>query len=176
MTQKRSITPDRFIRAAAFVDPQPNDVILEVGCGNGLLISLLTEKITTGRIVGCDKSPSAIRMATNRNAAAIRDGKVVLCVNEVKDLTDAEHSFDIIAAFNVNIFLKSGTRELPILHQLLSRNGKLVVFYQFPYEVTLEAAAPIIKTLKESYFKIVTKKLLKTKPRTIAIQATRLDP
>lgn len=164
--------PDRFTRAAAFIDLQPHHVILEVGCGNGLLIAALAPKITTGRIVGCDKSSTAIRNAGKRNANFVHAGKVELVQADVNALNYKAHSFDVVIAFNVNIFLKNGNDELAVLHRLLRMDGRLFVFYQFPYQITIQAAEPIIASLKQSQFDIVSKKLLASKPtQTIAITA-----
>lgn len=166
--------PERFIRAAEFIDPRPADNILEVGCGNGLLITVLAEKLTKGTIVGCDKSPSAIRNAKKRNQKLIDDGKLDLKQCDCSKLDYPEKSFDLIVAFNVNVFLK-GSDALSLLHRLLKKNGKLFVFYQFPYEITIDAATPIVNVLRSAEFKVIRKKLLKSLPtKSIAIAATRI--
>jgi arsenite methyltransferase len=47
---------------------QPDDNVLDVGCGAGWLSSLLAEHIPEGRVVGIDVSDEMIRHARRRNA------------------------------------------------------------------------------------------------------------
>jgi SAM-dependent methyltransferase len=47
---------------------QPDDNVLDVGCGAGWLSSLLAEHVPEGRVVGIDVSDEMIRHARRRNA------------------------------------------------------------------------------------------------------------
>jgi SAM-dependent methyltransferase len=47
---------------------QPDDNVLDVGCGAGWLSSLLAEQVPEGRVVGIDVSDEMIRHARRRNA------------------------------------------------------------------------------------------------------------
>ena len=58
---------DRLVWAAAVVDPAPGERVLEVGCGHGVLVSLLAERIGTGQVVAVDRSPTMIAAAARRN-------------------------------------------------------------------------------------------------------------
>ena len=43
---------ERLAWAADVVAPAPADRVLEVGCGHGVLLSLLAARLTTGAVVG----------------------------------------------------------------------------------------------------------------------------
>ena len=49
------------------LEVRPADRLLEVGCGHGVAVSLVCERLTTGTITAIDRSPKMIEMATRRN-------------------------------------------------------------------------------------------------------------
>jgi SAM-dependent methyltransferase/anti-sigma regulatory factor (Ser/Thr protein kinase) len=52
------------------LQPGPGDVVLDVGCGNGLCFALLQERIGPGgTIIGIDASPAMLNLARERSAA-----------------------------------------------------------------------------------------------------------
>lgn len=61
--------PDRLAWAAETIAPGPADRILEIGCGHGVLLSLLAGRLTSGTITAIDRSDKMVAAATARNAA-----------------------------------------------------------------------------------------------------------
>src|SRR5690606_19820805 len=51
---------------------QPNDQVLEIGFGNGRLISKMAELVPGGKVSGIDISKIMISQATQKNKAHIR--------------------------------------------------------------------------------------------------------
>jgi hypothetical protein len=47
--------PDRIAWTVDLLDPQPDDTILEVGCGNGAAVSLIAPRLQTGVITAIDR-------------------------------------------------------------------------------------------------------------------------
>jgi trans-aconitate methyltransferase len=58
--------------------PDPDDQLLEIGCGPGVAVSLVCERLAGGRIVAVDRSPTAIERAARRNAEHVASGRAVL--------------------------------------------------------------------------------------------------
>ena len=70
---------ERFAWAVDTLEVRPAGRLLEVGCGHGVAVSLVCERLTTGTITAIDRSPKMIEMATRRNREHLaRDGAVYL--------------------------------------------------------------------------------------------------
>jgi trans-aconitate methyltransferase len=47
---------------------EPDDRLLEIGCGHGVAVTLACQKLDRGSITAIDRSPTMIEMASKRNA------------------------------------------------------------------------------------------------------------
>lgn len=56
------------------LDIQPEDQILEIGCGHGVAATFVCERLNGGRLTAIDRSPAMIRAATRRNIAYVEAG------------------------------------------------------------------------------------------------------
>lgn len=158
-------TPERFIWAAEIMAIKPSDSILEIGCGTGLLAEVLAEKLPTGKFMAVDKSAAMTAKARKRNSRFIENGTSQFILSEFTETEFPEHSFDAIAAFNVNFFMKDSPAELALVKKLLRPDGLVYVFYQAPFEITKNAALPIKQQLEKNGFGVISvhlKKLLPT--------------
>src|SRR3954471_13968820 len=79
---------ERFVWAVDTLEVRPADRLLEVGCGHGVAVSLVCERLTTGTITAIDRSPKMIEMTTRRNREHVEAGRAVL---EAVSLEDADH-------------------------------------------------------------------------------------
>src|SRR3982750_1859500 len=66
---------ERFVWAVDTLEVRPADGLLEVGCGHGVAISLVCERLTMGTITAIDRSPKMIEMATRRNREHVDAGR-----------------------------------------------------------------------------------------------------
>jgi ubiquinone/menaquinone biosynthesis C-methylase UbiE len=89
------------------LDIQPTDHVLEIGFGPGLGIQRATRLATQGRVAGVDFSQTMLDQARDRNAAAIDEGLVELCLGDATALLYPENIFHKAFATNVIYFGKS---------------------------------------------------------------------
>src|ERR687885_1660127 len=68
---------ERFVWAVDTLALDPGDRLLEVGCGHGVAVSLVCERLTRGTITAIDRSPKMIEMATRRNREHVEAGRGV---------------------------------------------------------------------------------------------------
>ncbi len=110
----------------------PTDRVLEVGCGHGVALGLIGERLTTGTVTGVDRSPKMIAAAMKRNAALIEAGRVRLRAASLHELDDEPGSYDLICAMNVASFRTHAARDLESSRRLLPPGGALCLFAQLP--------------------------------------------
>lgn len=122
---------DRFQWAAEIMHVQPDDHILEIGCGAGVAVTILAASLTKGTITAIDQSESMIKKASTRNAALLATGKAIFIPVSLMDMP-AKKRYTKIFAFNVSLFWKDATKELAVVKKLLAPQGKLYILHQPP--------------------------------------------
>lgn len=124
--------PERISWALSHLGFEPEDRLLEIGCGRGVAIALIADKLAGGHIVGLDRSDSALQATKERNAGAIASGKVEIVESTLADYTAEAGRFDKIFAVNVNLFWLEAMRELAMLKPMLAPGGRLFLFFEPP--------------------------------------------
>ncbi|BCH34571.1 hypothetical protein MesoLjLc_65010 [Mesorhizobium sp. L-8-10] len=151
-------TPERLEWAAATLAPGPADHILEVGCGHGVLLSLLAERLTTGTITAIDRSDKMVAAARARNAGHIASGKIAIRQAELASADFSGKTFDRILAVNVNVFWLKPARELAALRRLIDAEGKLFLFFEPPSPAQAEPIAEkLAANLEANGFRVAHK-------------------
>ncbi len=126
---------DRFIWAVEMLHINPDDHILEIGCGHGIAVSLIAPRLKTGSITAIDSSRAMIDKAQRKNEGVEAD-----FIHQSFCETALDQRFDKIFAFNVNIFLNDACRELTLIRNYLAPLGALYVFHQPPPSDSMEMA------------------------------------
>jgi len=149
---------DRFQWAAEIMDVNPDDRILEIGCGAGVAATILAASLTTGTITAIDQSESMIKKAPTRNAALAATGKAIFIPVSLTNMSTTKQ-YTKIFAFNVSLFWKDASKELEIVKKLLAPKGKLYIFHQPPPGVAMAfnktIATKVTKALEQENFTIL---------------------
>jgi SAM-dependent methyltransferase len=120
---------ERFVWAVDTLEVHPADRLLEVGCGHGVAVSLVCEKLTTGTITAIDRSPKMIEMATRRNRAQVDAGRAALEAIALEDANLGDRRFDKIFAFNVAPFWLQPKAALGAVGEHLAPGGAVYIFW-----------------------------------------------
>jgi cyclopropane fatty-acyl-phospholipid synthase-like methyltransferase len=129
--------PERLRWAVETLALGPDDRLLEIGCGPGVAVALICERLVGGRIVAIDRSATAISRATRRNAEHLASGKAAIKTVALEQLQPSDvlgegERFDKIFAMNVNLFwVRSPAKELELIKRLLGSGGALYLFYGY---------------------------------------------
>ena len=120
---------ERFVWAVDTLAPDPADRVLEVGCGHGVAVSLVCERLTTGRITAIDRSKKMIETATRRNREHVTAGRAVLQTVALDKAEFGNDGFDKIFAFNVAPFWLQPNDALAIVRRHLAPDGEFYLFW-----------------------------------------------
>jgi ubiquinone/menaquinone biosynthesis C-methylase UbiE len=108
---------------------QPTDTVLEVGCGAGQAIKLAAEKADDGRVMGIDLSELMVRVATRRNAQAVKAGRVALLQGNMTALPFEDQHFDKIMTIHTFYFWSEPSQPLSELYRVLKPGGRLIITF-----------------------------------------------
>ncbi|SOE04072.1 class I SAM-dependent methyltransferase [Blastococcus haudaquaticus] len=120
---------ERLAWTAEVVGVSPSDRVLEVGCGHGVLVSLLAERLTDGVVIGVDRSATMIATAARRNRAAVDAGRVRLAAAVLTAADLDSSSFDLVVSFNVRAFWTPPAPEWDVVDRILSPGGRVFVAF-----------------------------------------------
>jgi len=123
---------DRLTWAVEILAVDPSDRILEIGCGYGTAVSLISERLNGGSIVAIDQSDKMIRAAEKLNEHNRTAGIASFIAAPLHEADLGQGRFNKIFAVNVNLFWMKAARELDIIRDRLLPEGALYLFNQPP--------------------------------------------
>ena len=100
------------------MDVQPNDQVLEIGCGNGAGAELICSKLETGKLFAIDRSESGVDRTKRRNHQYVDSGRLVVRQIDLATLRVPVKRLTKVFAFNVNLFwVRDCDDEVALLHE-----------------------------------------------------------
>ncbi len=142
--------PERLAWAVEMLEVRPGERLLEIGCGTGVLASLVCERLEGGSLTAIDRSPRMIEAAVEKNRAHVDSGRAVFRRADLRDADFGEGAFDRAFAFNVNVFWQQPAREIEGLRRMLAPGGALHLFYQPPSAAMIgRVADDVSRVLRE---------------------------
>ena len=106
---------------------RPGDRVLEIGCGHGVAVTLICERLGHGgEVLAIDRSPKMIEMAERRNAAHVAAGRARFEAVSLREADLGDARFDKILAVHVPVFSRGDpARELATVREHLAPGGRL---------------------------------------------------
>jgi ubiquinone/menaquinone biosynthesis C-methylase UbiE len=114
------------------LDVQPDDRVLEIGCGHGVAATFVCERLDGGRLTAVDRSPKMIEAARRRNAAYVEAGTAEFLVASLEDMDLGDRRFDKVFAVRVGIFHREPERARALVERWLAPGGALYAFFDEP--------------------------------------------
>ena len=109
------------------LDVQPENQVLEIGCGGGRTIQQLARLATHGMVTGIDLSDVMVRQAVKYNAGLIAAGRVDLCRGSVANLPYEYARFDRVLAVSNYQFWPNQEHNLDEVRRVLRPAGRLLL-------------------------------------------------
>lgn len=123
-------TPARIRWAVDFMDVQPNDHILEIGCGPGAGAELMCSRLETGKVFAIDRSESGVDRTKRRCAKYVEAGRLTVRQIDLATLRVPVKRLTKVFAFNVNLFwVRNCADEVALLHERVLPGGAVFLFY-----------------------------------------------
>ena len=169
MTSKVS---ERFVWAVETLKLDPGDRVLEVGCGHGVAVSLVCERLGPGgRVTAIDRSMKMIAAARRRNRLHVKSGRAVLETVALEDVDLGDQRFDKVFAFNVAPFWLEPNEALAIVREHLAPSGAVYVFWDARRQSGSDLGKRLSERLRQGGFAIerVLSKKLKPVPAVCVI-------
>ena len=103
------------------------DIVVDIGCGNGVLFDIIEEYIRdTGIIYAIDAAPAMIERASLRHGK-YKNIRYITGLIENADLPDG--SFDIVFCFAVFPHIEDKIETLSRMRSLMKNTGKIYIFH-----------------------------------------------
>jgi len=109
---------------------QPHHRILEIGFGPGVSTQMASAKASKGFVAGIDHSETMVQAANQRNANAIRSGRMELKQGDVTALPYPDQSFDIVYSLHSIYFWQNPVDCLKEIKRVLKPDGLLAITIQ----------------------------------------------
>lgn len=106
------------------MEVEPDSTILEIGFGNGRLISKMGEILTNGKITGIEISKEMITQAEKKNIQLINSDKVELIEASVEKIPVGNENFDKIFTANTIYFWPNPEKNIKEVKRTLKYGGK----------------------------------------------------
>jgi len=159
----KALAPARIKWALELLDVQPNDNVLEIGCGSGIAAQRILESLTGyGSYYGVDKSDAAMRAAFKRVHDREQPHRAIIRRGEFDARNHEPQIFDRVLAVNCNAFWTDDGEAVRGVRRLTLRDSVFVQVYQPP---TAEKRAAIVRILKQRLTPLFG--IVETRMRTI---------
>jgi SAM-dependent methyltransferase len=107
------------------VDPQ--DVVLDIGCGGGQTVRRLAELAQRGTVYGIDYSADSVAVAVRKNTDLIAAGRVEIRKGSVSELPYPDDRFDLVTAVETHYFWPDLDGDLREVLRVLKPGGRLLI-------------------------------------------------
>lgn len=114
----------KYSEAARWLDPKPDDMILDVGCGSGVFAAQLADRVSN-QVIGIDSNEVAIVFARKQ----FRKPNLRYDLGFVDDLNFPENSINKISFLEVieHIYPEQAANTLCEFYRILHTGGRLVI-------------------------------------------------
>jgi ubiquinone/menaquinone biosynthesis C-methylase UbiE len=123
---------ERLREVVERLDIQPDQRVLEIGCGPGVAATYVCERLDGGSLTAIDRSPKMIAAATARNAAYVEAGAAQFLVATLEDLDLGDRRFDTIFAVRVGLVHREPERARSVAARWLAPGGRIVTLFDPP--------------------------------------------
>lgn len=123
---------------------------LDIGCGGGKAIKMLSAMIGQGKIYGIDYSEEAVFTASRENAKDIACGKAIIKQASVSAIPFGDHFFDVVSAIQTHYFWPDLKSDMAEVYRVLKPKGQFILvseLYKMEYHMAEYKTADALTSL-----------------------------
>jgi SAM-dependent methyltransferase len=103
------------------------EMILDIGCGGGMLISLMAAKYPDSVLYGIDISDESVALTEAVNLNLVKEGRCFVSIDSISELPFASGTFDIVTAFETYFFWPDLENDIKKASAALRDGGALII-------------------------------------------------
>jgi len=126
----------------------PEDRVLDVGCGTGVLLESLARASPQAQLTGVDLSGDMLKIARRRLGSGVD-----LQVATAESLPFREAAFDIVVSTNVFHFIRQPVAALQEIFRVLKSSGKIVITDWCDDYLACRVYDLFLRTFSRGYFR-----------------------
>lgn len=121
---------------------QPEDAVLEIGCGHGETLAKCANAVSRGFLCGIDFSPVMHRHATRRHRRLVAEKRIEFHIGSSDRLPFDDESFDKAFAVHTIYFWKTPLDHLAEARRVLKPGGRFVLGFRPAEDAGFRATYP----------------------------------
>ena len=110
-----------------FLQPAPDAMVLDCGCGGGANIKTLLKLCPKGKVQGIDYSAVSVEKTRKVNARAIAAGRCTVQQASVAELPFEAEQFDVVTAFETVYFWPELAQNFREVYRVLKPGGTCLI-------------------------------------------------
>lgn len=123
-------TADENAFALELLQLQPEDAVLEIGCGHGETLAKAANHVACGRLCGIDFSPVMHRHSTRRHRRLVAEKRIEFHLGSSDRLPFDDQSFDKVFAVHTIYFWETPHDHLVEARRVLKPGGRFVLGFR----------------------------------------------
>ncbi|MGW6599957.1 class I SAM-dependent methyltransferase [Streptomyces sp. NPDC055036] len=135
--QHRTLT----VWAIEHMEVRRSQRVLDIGCGGGMAVKLLSERTSQGFVAGVDYSAEMVRQSVLRNVDGVAAGRVELKQGDAGALPYDDASFDQVSAIETFYFWPDPMRGLSEAYRVLKPGGQVSITLEMSREAAEKPTA-----------------------------------
>lgn len=108
---------------------------LDIGCGGGKTLQILSKKYPKAKFYGIDHSQTAVKTAIKLNEKRVKEGNIIIKKASVSAIPYPDNNFNYITAVRNHYFWPDLAADLCEVYRVLAKNGSLIILGE-TYKVT----------------------------------------
>jgi ubiquinone/menaquinone biosynthesis C-methylase UbiE len=133
--------------------------ILDIGCGGGKTVHMLSKRYPKAKIYGIDYSGAAVKTTIKKNKQKVNEGNIIISQASVSSIPFPDDFFNCITAIRTHYFWPDLMQDMKEVFRVLNKDGQFLILaevYKINYHMKqYNTNASLKQLLKDTGFKSV---------------------